>query len=105
MTGINLKVSPDILKAKAQEIRNEISRFEADWNQLLQIVQNTKGYWAGDASTAHQNQIKNYQDEFERIIKRLKEHPDDLLKMANIYEKSEQTAEKISQILPNDVII
>jgi WXG100 family type VII secretion target len=105
VAGINLKVSTDDLVQKAQEIEEEISKFESYWNQLLQIVQNSKGYWVGDASNYHQKQIKNYQEDVNRIIKRLKEHPEDLLKMADVYEKSEEMVVKIAQSLPGDAIV
>lgn len=105
MAGIELKVAPDTLKAKAQEIQGQIARFEAYWNQLAQIVQNTKGYWVGDASNSHQKQFKDYQEDVKRIINRLKEHPEELLEMADIYTKAEQEAIRIAQTLPDDVII
>lgn len=103
--AIELKVSPDVLKSKSAEIKSQIARFESYWNQMAQIVQNTKGYWVGEASNSHQKQFKDYQEDVKRITKRLKEHPDDLLKMADIYEKTEEKAVQIAQTLPGDVII
>lgn len=105
MAGIDLKVSPDTLKTKAQEIQSQISRFESYWNQLNQIVRNTKGYWIGDASNSHQSQMSDYEEDVRRLLLRLKEHPNDLLKMAGIYEKVEETAVKSANTLPGDVII
>jgi WXG100 family type VII secretion target len=105
MAGIELKVSPDTLKSKAQEIQGQIDRFESYWNQLNQIVVNSKGYWIGDASNSHQKQLKDYQDSVKRITKRLKEHPEDLLKMAEIYTEAEENATKIANKLPDDIIV
>lgn len=105
MAGINLKVTPDTLKAKAQEIEGQISRFESYSNQLAQIIKNSKGYWVGDASNSHQKQFADYQEDITRIIKRLKEHPEDLLKMADLYETAETEAAKIANALPDDVIL
>lgn len=105
MASIDLKVSPDTLKSKAQEIQSQISRFESYWNQLDQIVRNTKGYWIGDASNSHQRQMRDYEEDVRRLVLRLKKHPSDLLKMAGIYEKVEETVEKTANTLPGDVII
>lgn len=103
--AIELKVSPDVLKSKSADIKSHIARFESYWNQMAQVVQNTKGYWVGEASNSHQKQFKDYEEDVKRIIKRLKEHPDDLLEMADIYEKTEEKAVQIVQSLPGDVII
>ena len=105
MAGFELKVSPDTLKAKAQEVQGQINAFEKQWNQLSQLVTKTKGYWIGKASDLHQKQYKEYQDDVELVIKRLKEHPVDLMKMAQVYDEHEQKAVAIAQSLPDDVII
>ncbi len=105
MAGIILKVSPDVLKSKAQEVQTKTGNFEKSWKQLVQVVHNTKGYWVGEASNAHQRQLKDCEDDVEKIIRRLKEHPKDLLAMAGIYEEAEKEAMDIANALPDDVII
>ena len=40
----------------------------------------------------------------EKVIKRLKEHPKDLLDMAGLYVKGEDAASKVAAALPADVI-
>lgn len=105
MAGITLKVSPDQLKAKAQEIQDQISRFESSWKQLYQTAQNTKSYWVGNASTQHQKLLTTYEEDVARIIRRLKEHPEDLMKMAGVYEEGESAAQQIAQSLPVDIIL
>lgn len=104
MAGITLKVSPGELKAKAEEIRGQIKSFETNWEQFAHLVQNSKSYWTGDAGDAHQKMFVQYKGDVERIIKRLGEHPDDLLKMAGLYEESEQRVVSTVQKLSGDVI-
>ena len=102
MAGITLKVAPAELKSKAQQIQGQIGRFEAAWNNVAQIVGSSRGYWQGDAGNVHQKQIRLYQEDVEKIIRRLKEHPVDLLKMAEIYEESEnKVQEKIRELSGN----
>lgn len=104
MSDFMLKVTPEQLKSKAGEIQKQINSFENSWNQITQIIQNSKGYWVGDASNAHQKAYKDCQNDVQRIIKRLKEHPQDLMEMAGVYESSEQTAVSLAQALPADII-
>lgn len=104
MDGITLKVSPSELKSKAEEIQNQINSFEIAWNRIVQLINNSKGYWVGDAGNAHQKQFEQYKNDVERIIKRLHEHPDDLLKMAGVYEESERRAVEKTQTLSGNVI-
>lgn len=104
MEGITLKVSPSELKSKAEEIQNQISNFESAWNQIAQIIGNSKGYWTGEAGNAHQKQFEQYKNDVERITKRLHEHPVDLLKMAGVYEESERQAVEKIQTLSGNVI-
>ncbi len=104
MEGITLKVTPSELKSKAEEIQNQISNFESAWNQIVQIINNSKGYWIGDSGNAHQKQFAQYKNDVERIIKRLNEHPIDLLKMAGVYEASEKRAVEKTQALSSDIV-
>lgn len=105
MAGIVLKVNPDSLKAKAQEIEGQINRMESYWRQMSQLIQNSKGYWVGDASESHQKYKREVEEDVQKVIKRMREHPEDLLKMADLYEKTESNVVGLTQTLPDDVII
>lgn len=105
MANIVVKVSTDELKAKAQDVQNQVDAFEKQWETLSEIVRKTKGYWVGEASNAHQKQLNEYKDDVHKIIKRLREHPVDLLKMANVYDEAEKKAVAVAMALPEDAII
>jgi WXG100 family type VII secretion target len=102
---IKLKVDPATLKAKAQEVQGQINTFEKNWNQMAGIIQKTKGYWVGEASNLHQKHYEEYKEDVEKILKMLKEHPVDLMKMAGVYEEHEAKAVALTQSLSGDVII
>lgn len=104
MAGITLKVTPEELKSKAQQIQGQIERFEAAWNNVVQIVGSSRGYWQGDAGNVHQKQFRLYQEDVEKVVRRLKEHPVDLLKMAGVYEESERRVQEKIRELSGDVI-
>lgn len=103
-SGIQLKVAPNTLKSKANEITTEITAVERQWTQLQETVTRSKSYWEGDASNVHQKYITTIKSDVATLIKRLKEHPKDLLKMAQLYDEVEEKAKQLSSALPKDVI-
>ena len=105
MNGITLKVSPDVLKSKAQEIESEINRIQSYWKQISKMILNSRNYWAGEASEEHQKYRVDVEDDMQVIFKRLREHPRDLLSMADIYISTEQEVIEEVSVLPDDVIV
>ena len=104
-TGIQLKVTPEELKSKANEIKTQITKIEADWNKVSTLIDNSKSYWEGDASDMHRKSKKNIEADAQSVIKRLKEHPEDLMNMAGIYLETEEKAKQIANSLPDDIIV
>ena len=105
MGGFKLKVTPDILKSQAQIINQEINLIEKQWANIETLIKRSKGYWEGDASQQHINYYKEFKEPISQIIKMLKEHPNDLLKMAGIYDSAEKEAAELTTSLPDEVII
>lgn len=104
MSEIVWKVSTDALREKAQEIQTQIASIESAWNQIADIVDRSRNYWAGDASEVHLAYRKDIEEDAEEVLQRLREHPTDLLTMAGVYEAAEQEAMALAAALPDDVI-
>ena len=104
MAGITLKVSTSVMTAKAKEILQETNTIEKRWKQMVKLIENSKTYWEGTAGIRHRNSIKDDKEDMETIVKRLKEHPKELLNMAGVYVKAEEKAEEMALALPKDVI-
>lgn len=104
MASIVLKVAPDDLKKKSGEITKEISNIESDFQKIDQLITGTKRYWEGDASNQHIKSYTKMKDDIKTIIKRLKEHPVDLQKMAGVYEQTEAAVSQLASALPTDVL-
>lgn len=100
-----IKVTPDKLLSGANDITNEINRLESSWKKIGSIITNSKNYWEGDASNMHQKYYKEVQEQVDQILKRLKEHPADLLQMAGLYQEAEKSASAVANSLPMDVIV
>lgn len=105
MADIILKVSLDKMKSKASELTEQINNIETNWKNLAGVVRKSKSYWQGDASDLHRKYLKECEEEVQEILKRLKEHPSDLLAMMGIYDEAEKKAEQIANSLPDDVIV
>lgn len=103
-SGIQLKVSPEVLKSQASEITKEINTIERQWINLKSTVQRSKSYWEGDAGSTHQKFITQMNNDVEKVLRRLKEHPKDLLQMAKLYNEAEEKAKQLARKLPEDII-
>lgn len=105
MGGIQLKVSPDILKSKAQEITAQANNISKSWQEMCNVISHSKSYWEGDASDYHRKAFDENKDDVDQILRRLREHPKDLMQMAGIYTQAESEAEQIASSLPDDIIV
>lgn len=105
MEGFVLKVSLDQMKSKSTEVTGQIKEIESNWKELKRVVNGSKSYWQGEASDLHRKYLKESETEVNQIIKRLKEHPSDLLKMLGIYQSAEKQAQQLANSLPEDVIV
>jgi WXG100 family type VII secretion target len=104
MAGIQLKVSPEVLKQKAGEVSDEITNLTAGWRELSRTVRSSRTYWQGDASNLHWHAFQENKNEVEAILKRLRDHPKNLQIMAGVYDQAEREADQLSSGLPGDVI-
>ncbi len=102
--AITLKVNPDELKSKAAEIKTSIGTVQTAFNEIEKLVAGSKKYWEGDASDRHQQYYKTFEEDIPKVIKRLKDHPENLLTMANLYESTETKNEQLTHKLPDNVI-
>lgn len=102
--GITLRVTPRQLKDKADEVSKEIKAMEIAFEELARYVSHTSQYWVGEAGDRCRSLYEEDKKEVQEMLRRLKEHPVDLLKMAQVYEDVEQRVQEISRALPEDVI-
>lgn len=98
-----INVAPEKLKEQAETVTEYINAIEKDFDGIRQIVKNSVLYWQGDASKKHRQIFDGNEEDIQQILKRLREHPVDLQKMAGVYEQTEQLNETLASNLPNDV--
>ena len=103
--AVQLKVTPAELKNAAGEISGQIRQVENGFGNLEREINASRNYWEGDASNAHLKYYESFKDEIAMALRRLKEHPTDLLRMAGLYEDNEKEAVQIAASLSDDVIV
>lgn len=103
--SISLKVTPAILKTKAAEIQTDIRAMENEYKSIQDIISRTTGYWIGVAGDKARREFDSQKEEMQNVLRRLKEHPVDLLIMAGVYEQTERNVLAQNQSLATDVII
>ena len=101
---VNLRVNPEDLQAKAMQVQSEIEQVEKLWNQVQEIVNGSTSYWQGDGSQAHQKLLRDYSAEAVAVLRRLREQPISLQRMAGVYRETEAAAVASSSSLPANVI-
>jgi uncharacterized protein YukE len=99
-----IKVDTQTLINKASETSRSISRMEECFERLELIVNRTSYYWIGEAGDKHRKIYTDNKAEIDIILKRLKEHPRDLLEIEQVYSKAEKDVYKVSKELPANII-
>jgi uncharacterized protein YukE len=99
-----IKVDTSTLINKAEETDRSISKMEECLEWLETIIKRTSYYWIGEAGDKHREIYYNNKDEIGVIVARLREHPKDLLEMAQVYTTAENEVQQASLKLPGDVI-
>lgn len=102
--GISIKVRPEVLVEKSQEVSASIRKMASCFDDLERIINRTSYYWIGEAGDMHRRLYQEQKDNVDEMMKRLKEHPEDLLTISQNYVQVEQAVETIANELSGDVI-
>ena len=86
------------LASAASTLKDRIKAAETSYDNVMTIVRNTSRYWIGEAGNEHRRAFLEERDDIDEILVRLKEYPDDLLKIAGLMEETEtKTNDIVSQ--------
>lgn len=104
MSDITIKVSTDVLVNQADAIRRTTNNTLALFQNIEQIVNNSQSYWEGEAQSKHLAAIRKLSPQYIEISQKICTRTDNLLKMAGLYNESENTSVQDSQSLPSNII-
>ncbi len=102
---MRIKVTPEELRVKANQITDEINAIRRDMDHISGIFKAQKGYWEGDASDTNSKEFDKLNKSVERKIYSLTDNPQNLLRMAGVYVSTINTVKEAENTLPEDVII
>lgn len=102
--SITLKVKPEVLKSKAIEVEKDIDGLASHFVSIQDIITRSSGYWTGLAADRARKEFASQKDDTDKIIKRFREHPVNLLSMAGVYDAAESAAISANKALSTDVI-
>ena len=101
---VQIKVSTDILNNKAQTVSKSIDSMSNYFDELERIINKTSYYWVGEAGDLHRKLYQDQKDKITEIFKRLKEHPKDLVDIAQTYQTADMKAIELANALAGDII-
>ena len=104
MAGVTIKVAPEVLKAKAADIRTQIDNVKKALDVIDKQIRTSKTYWEGDASNTHRQKYCSLKDEISKVITDLYANPRNLLTMAGLYTETENDQQATANTLPTDAI-
>lgn len=105
LTGMNhIKVNIEELKGKAESMAAILAKMRADLQIMTDVMQRTSGYWVGEAGDKYRDLYMEEKEEITEILRRLSEHPNDLLSMAGVYRKTIIDNSATAQGMPTNVI-
>ncbi len=105
MADFAFRVKPEELEKKSGEFTAIVNSIKGHFARIEEISGKTRGYWRGEAGDKDRSGYASYQDDINFIVKRLNEHPRDLLRMAGIYKSAEQEVKEDVTKLKVDQII
>jgi len=105
ITGsVQIKVNTSVLNSKAQDVSRSIKNMSDCFERLETIVNRTSYYWIGEAGDTQRKMYREQKPRIDEMMRRLKEHPRDLMEIARTYESVEAEVASIAAELPADVI-
>jgi len=102
--SIEIKVSPEILNAKAQEVTGEIGQMKQLFSDIQDYVKKTQFYWIGEAGNLHRKMFEEKKEDIDTMIKRLEDHPRNLQQIAGVYEETESAQTDQSNVMSSNLI-
>ncbi len=99
---VNLKVQPEVLRTKAEELAAEKNVVTSLMEQAKTEVTSLVGSWKSEASDQYQNKFKQVYDDIDNLVAIVTEHINDINEIATIYSTAEASAKSANDGLPTD---
>lgn len=107
MNGIGtiaVKVSPEAMISQGAEVERLGNDMRLHFQSLRDMMTNTRHYWIGEAGELHRKMYDEQEENIDKMLRRLLEHPGDLERMAGFYRAAERSNVNEAAILDADII-
>lgn len=101
--NLALDVTTEQVRSQSQKIDTTVQEIRKLITIMRNSVEQTDGYWKGEAADMHRSELANSADELQAVLQRIANYPIDIQKMAGIYEGAEDTNEGLATQLQPDV--
>lgn len=105
MSSFVIKVSTDVMIQQAETIKSGVDEIRNRFRSVTTQVRGSRNFWQGDASDLHMERFEVVKEQMEELVGILRGYPDELLRMANLYDESERRATEDASSLPMDVFV
>ena len=99
-----IRVSTEALITQAEEVRRLGSDMRQRYQALADTMERTRHYWLGDGGDTHRQLYEKQKENVDKMLRRLMEHPDDLIAIARNYSEGERVNVTTAQQLDVDII-
>ena len=104
-TDITLRVDPNVLSAKADEMNGQKTTIMQIMDQAKTEITSLTGTWISEASDEFQNRFKQIYDDIDNMLAITSEHISDIKEAAQIYTQAESAARTAAEGLPTDGVM
>lgn len=99
---ITLKVQPEVLSTKADEIAVEKNSIVGIMDQVKSEISSLTGTWSSNASDDFQAKFKQLYDDMDNVFVILTEYINDLKQAAEVYVEGELRVRTVVETLPTE---
>lgn len=99
---ISLKVQPEVLTTKADEIAVEKNAIVSVMDQVKADISSLTGTWSSAAADEYQAKFRQLYDDMDNVFVILTEYINDLKQAAQVYVEGEQRVRAVVDTLPVD---
>ena len=88
---VQLRVRPEVLISQAEKVRER-------------IINRSSHFWLGEGGEVYREIYRENSVPVREMLRRLREYPDDLLKISGNYTRTEKKLSEAAAVLRSDVI-
>ncbi len=105
MADIVLRTTPEDMQKQSEWFDRIAKEVKRRFDRIESISAKTKGYWQGDTGDRDRESYASYKEDINFIVRRLEEHPRDLLTTAGIFIETEKSVASTNAQLKTDQIV